>query len=820
MMALSMLLCFAICAPPAARAANQYMLVVNSGVGGSAQIMATYGGTAMAWGGAVSTLLTEGTEVTVTAVANPGWHFVHWIGTVGSNTVTLSFTLTSNWTLQAVFEPDQPTLVVTSGKGGTVIKPGLGSFSYAAGTKTVVQAQADSGYRFAEWTGSAVDAGKVADPTAASTFVSMDGNYSLQANFEARGLTLNVSSGVGGSVITPGLGDFTYLNGAVIVISARAEGDYHFAGWTGSAVDALKVADPTAATTTVTVDDDYTVRATFARDEHTLIIAWSAGGSVETTTVVNDTRTTWTSQGSFAIADGASVQLTARADAGWHFTSWSGAPEASDNTVTFTMTEDRNIQAYFAQDARTLVITSGVGGTVTQPGLGTFSYERGTVVAIEAVANTGYRFTRWTGTVVDAGNVGDPQLSQTGVTVDESGTLQANFEVLAQDVSETWQTAPTGVFTPSKSTFISGDEGFWAVRDGFLSSSGCGPTPQRATVLTLDDDHALMLTSVNSGSTCSDRVSVLLGASNSPVPWPGVSITTNTVISFDEVGKLCDAALHAADTDSLVLPCYDNISLILTDNNRNTLVYVLQRYTGAVPNLGNASSDDTYREIFVSTTAIKYQRSLFYDFLSIPAFKPSDAKLTSVEFRVDAHGSAIIDNIIIGPGTVIPKIPVYRFWSPSSQDHLYTASETERQKVSDPRHGDWVAEGIAYFALPSGGDPNTKPVYRFYSPVLDSHFYTISESEKNKLLTRFADSWIFEGVFFYAYDEDHRPADAVPVYRFWSDVLRDHFYTTSEPERDKVINMNPQIWTSEGIAWYAYKPWAYTSVLDAQPCSQ
>ncbi len=802
-----------LCLPGIARADGQYSLIVSATAGGSLQVQASFGNVARAWAGDQALMLDAGTNVTLTATANAGWHFARWIGSMGFNTATLSFALEQDWILQAIFEPDKPTLVVTAGKGGTVALPGLGSFSYDQGARVVVQAQADSGYIFSTWTGTAVDAGRVAEPTSAGTIVQMDKDYTLQANFQLRGLNLNVSAGIGGTVIAPGVGDFSYLRGAVVVISAKANAGYHFVNWTGSAVDALKVADPNSATTMLTMDDNCTVRAIFAGNKHTLVVAWTMGGSVETVTTWNDVRTTLTSQGAFQIDDGATVQMTARADAGWHFTHWSGAPDSANSVLTFTMAEDRNIQAYFAKDGKTIVVSAGEGGTVTQPGVGKYSYERGTVVPLQALANTGYRFVKWTGSVVDSNDVVNRQLSQTSLVVDESGTLQANFELMPQALGERWQVTPTGVFTPSTSTFIGGDEGFWGLRDGFSGSSACGATPQRATILTLENDHALMLTSVNGGKTCSDRISVLLGGSDSPAPWAGVSIDPGTVISFDEVGKLCSAALHAAGKNAL-LPSYDNISLVLTDNNGNTLVYVLQRYAGATPNLGNTLGD-TYREIFLSATAIKYQRNLYYDFLSLPAFRPTGARVQSIEFRVDAHGSAIIDNVVVGPGTVIDKIPVYRFWSPVMQDHFYTASETERQKVSD-----WVAEGIAYFALPYGSDPNTKPVYRFWSPIFASHFYTISESEKNKLLTTAADAWTFEGVYFYAFPQDRRPADTVPVYRFWSPSLKHHFYTTSQPEKDKVINMNPQLWVDEGIAWYAYAPWAFTPVLEALACSK
>ncbi len=793
--------------------ATQYKLSATAGTGGTVSVMVSFGGVAKAWADQVSLMLEEGSEVTLTPAADTGYHFVRWIGTVGFNDPILKFLMLRDWDLQACFEPDQPTLTVTTGLGGTVTQPGVGIFSYSSGTNVVITAKPLLGYRFLSWTGTAVQEGKVADPCAASTFVTMDSNYSLQANFEERQVTLSVSAGAGGSILIPGIGNFTYVQGLSAVISAKAATGYHFVGWTGSAVDALKVVDPTSSVTTVTMDDDYSVQANFAGNQHTLVLSWTSGGSVTAVTTLNGVSTTLSGQGSFLVEDGTTVQMTATPESGWYFSQWSGAPEASGNTVKFTMTADRTIQAYFAQDPRSLVISAGTGGKVTEPGVGTFTYQRGTLVAIEATPNAGYRFTKWTGTIVDGNDLVDRTASRTTIIVDESGTLQANFEVITQDLTECWESTAGGIYTPSDAAFLGGDAGFWALTDGYT----CGTTPHKATILTLDDDHALMLTSVDSGSSCSDRVSVKLSADNKSAPWTGIGINADTVISFDEVGKLCSAGLHATvSKDGSDLPAYDNVSLVLTDNNGNVLVYVLQRYAQAAANLSATNVRGTYQEIFLDTKAIKYQRNLYTDFLSIPAFKADGAMLKSIEFKIDAHGMAILDNLTIGSGAIVEKTPIYRFWSLYTGDHFYTAAGAEMEKVSNS--SSWIAEGIAYFALPYGSDPNTSPVYRFWSPILGTHFYTISENEKNKLLTTMSDIWSFEGVHFYAYSAANRPADAVPVYRFWSDILGDHFYTTYEPERDKVISMDPRMWIYEDIAWYAYAPWPYAKVLDTQTC--
>jgi lysophospholipase L1-like esterase len=77
----------------------------------------------------------------------------------------------------------QKTLTCSSTGGGSVTQPGEGTFHYDPGTTINLAASADLTHHFANWTGSAVDAGKVADQNSARTTLTMDSNYTVVANF-------------------------------------------------------------------------------------------------------------------------------------------------------------------------------------------------------------------------------------------------------------------------------------------------------------------------------------------------------------------------------------------------------------------------------------------------------------------------------------------------------------------------------------------------------------------------------------------------------------------------------------------------------------
>ena len=75
--------------------------------------------------------------------------------------------------------------------------------------------------------------------------------------------SLTISSTDGGSVTIPGEGSFTYDTGTVVDLVAEAEEGYRFVDWTGD-VDAVE--DANAAATTIIVDSNTYILASFATD--------------------------------------------------------------------------------------------------------------------------------------------------------------------------------------------------------------------------------------------------------------------------------------------------------------------------------------------------------------------------------------------------------------------------------------------------------------------------------------------------------------------------------------------------------------------------
>jgi len=151
---------------------------------------------------------------------------------------------------------------------------------------------------------------------------------------------LTISSTEGGSVTSPGEpGPYTYDEGKVVNLVAVAEEGYQFAAWTG---DVSTVADVEDATTTITMNGDYSVTATFAVKQYSLIVRSTEGGSVTTP-----------GENAYAYDKGEVVNLVAVAEEGYVFMNWTGdvstIADVNAASTTITMNGGYSVTANFVK---------------------------------------------------------------------------------------------------------------------------------------------------------------------------------------------------------------------------------------------------------------------------------------------------------------------------------------------------------------------------------------------------------------------------------------------------------------------------------------
>ena len=181
----------------------------------------------------------EGATATVTAVANEGFRFLEWAeaGTQISTAANLTFTVTSDRTLTAIFEPiSEPapgptpkptyTINVSTAEGGTA----SGGGEYEQGSSVTLTATPENGYRFIAWTEN-------------DGQISTDENYTFIADHDRTIVaifmpiskptyTVQVSSTQG--VVAEGSG--SYKEGETVTVNAVPDNGYRFRRWEENSV--------------------------------------------------------------------------------------------------------------------------------------------------------------------------------------------------------------------------------------------------------------------------------------------------------------------------------------------------------------------------------------------------------------------------------------------------------------------------------------------------------------------------------------------------------------------------------------------------------
>jgi len=251
--------------------AAEYDLTISSTAGGS--VNATVAEDVIVIGpGETETIsdIPAGTQVGLVGSAGIEYEFVQWQGQPidGLTNPAITIAMHGDYSITAWFEvdpvhPDVYDLTVSSTTGGSVSIPGEGLFSYVVGSVADLVARPDDNYEFVSWTG---DVDSIEDVDSARTTIQMDGDYSITANFEGPLVpptyTLTLASTVGGMVVEPGEGDFTYDQGTEVPLKATAGEGYRFVNWT-SVFEGI-IGDRSAMETFLTVPGaDVTVTANF-----------------------------------------------------------------------------------------------------------------------------------------------------------------------------------------------------------------------------------------------------------------------------------------------------------------------------------------------------------------------------------------------------------------------------------------------------------------------------------------------------------------------------------------------------------------------------
>lgn len=354
---------------------------------------------------------------------------------------------------------------VTSVPAGIDVTSGEapGTLVVENGTEVTLTAVADDGSTFVGWSAPCADADADAcvievnaNTTVTATFA--DTTDSLVVTTDGTGAG-NVTSVPAGIDLDAGNTTASFDDGTEVTLTATPATGSTFAGWTGAC-------EGTDLTCTFTFSEGTSVTATFTLQSFTLTVATDGEGEGNVTSVpagidLDAGNTT---------ADfdyGTVVTLTATAEDGWGFTSWSGACAGQGRICTFTIVEDAEITVTFSPPlALSVSVVRGgtADGSVTSdpPGIDTatseFSadFEAGSVVTLTAVATDG-AFSGWVG-----GGCDDVRMPVCEVTIGTAQEVIATFNDLQtqlvrvaaggddaveflgdSEVGQTWPVEPT-----------------------------------------------------------------------------------------------------------------------------------------------------------------------------------------------------------------------------------------------------------------------------------------------------------------------------------------------------------------------------------------
>jgi len=314
------------------------------------------------------------------------------------------------------------TIAVAPPNSGTVsVSPPQPPDGYDAGTPVMLTASAAAGFAFSAWSGAATGA---QNPLT----ITMDSEKSITANFSpvtvpTHTLTLSTNPPNAGTIEVmpaPNGPGGTYLEGAVVTLTATPALNFAFTNWTGDA-------SGTSNSITLTIDADKTVTANFFESITPMFVLTvltnpPGAGSVQISPPPNGTNGTY--------VQGTVVTMTATAMGTNAFTNWTGAVSSTSNRITVLMDADKSVTANFvpiippSYTLMTTVSPAGAGLVIISPPPATnATYVAGTIIALNGRPNPGFRFVRWTGAVASTNN-------PIAVIMDGNKSLTAIFEAV------------------------------------------------------------------------------------------------------------------------------------------------------------------------------------------------------------------------------------------------------------------------------------------------------------------------------------------------------------------------------------------------------
>jgi YD repeat-containing protein len=299
-----------------------------------------------------------------------------------------------------------------------------------------------------------------------------------------------------------------YEDGTVVTLTpVSANWTWPFLNWSG---DLSGSANPT----TITMDEDKSVTATFGA-VYGLTTAASGSGTVTPATGL--------------YFGNATVNVTATANTGWSFSHWTGDLSGSDPTQSIAMNNaNKTVTGVFTASQHTFTPGSASNGSFTWSPTGT-TFDYGTVLTLTATPNANYDFSHWTGNASGTNPV-------TTVTMTANRTATPVFQLVDRTLIPETPAGGTISWTPTGTTHPHGTVlTFTATANPgkyFNNWTGSGPW----TII--DDDEATLIMDA-------DKIAAAIFKAD--VTPPVLTLIGVTPIGIDPGDPYTDAGATATD---------------------------------------------------------------------------------------------------------------------------------------------------------------------------------------------------------------------------------------------------------------------------------
>lgn len=423
----------------------------------------------------------EKTIVTIEGKADSGYEFENWISPTGAtlpnnaNNIIVEEGLNRK-TYTAYFKeahtpPTEFNFSLRCGLGGKVrYKTANSSWSawsinidglkFTAGTLVYFEAQPESGYQFDKWNVNGDEVFEISSSIEINQVTRIEGyfskipitnhNVTITANANGK-CKYKVDSGsyseakVSHSV--------SVADGDVLEVLAVPNNGFAFSKWT------INESDFTDNPYTQSIHDDLSLSCTFVEipPEEVTITVQTDGTNEARYRIGDGSWSNWfSSEQSFKVNVGSIYSVEAQVKGNYTFKEWTtGNEKTSSNPANFTAKSGVNavhIASFEAIVMRTLTVVAGTGGKCRAKlnnnwseyysGSHTFTnIIDGTKVTVEALADNGYHFSKWT-------DSGAPSSVTREIIIDSNKTITAQFEVDALDEFQVkYEAIPNGSAT-------------------------------------------------------------------------------------------------------------------------------------------------------------------------------------------------------------------------------------------------------------------------------------------------------------------------------------------------------------------------------------